>query len=83
MDCHALRRKARNDRKWALLLESWLCEKVDSRESCSQRDFSHSTPFSSSKILGFAVLLVVLFVDFRVELDLWSAVALKSTKSLL
>ena len=36
---------------------------------------------SFPKILGFAVVLVGLFVDFRVELDLWFAVALKSTKS--
>ena len=42
-----------------------------------------SLPLRDSRILGFAVLLAVLFVDFRVELDLWSAVALKSTKSLL
>lgn len=38
---------------------------------------------SLKKILRFAVLLVVLFKDFRVELDLGSAVALKSLKSLL
>ena len=38
---------------------------------------------SKKKILRFAVLLVVLFVDFGAELDLGSAVALKSTKSLL
>ena len=39
MDCHALRCKARNDRKWALLLESWLFSKMDSRKSCSRLDF--------------------------------------------
>ena len=38
---------------------------------------------SLKKILRFAVLLVVFFVDFGAELDLGSAVALKSTKSLL
>ena len=60
MDCHALRCKARNDRKWALLLESWLFSKMDSRGwvvfvICA------SVPLLDSRILELETGLCVFF----------------------
>ena len=54
---------------------------VDCHADKSARNDEPEASFLPPRILGIAVLLVVLFVDFRAELDLWSAVALKSTKS--
>ena len=75
MDCHATAGAvSRNDGEWALSLESTflLCGWFS-----MSAGFSLVARFSSSRILGVAVLLVGLFVDFRGELDSRSAVPLK------
>ena len=60
-----------------LALFVWIATRAKLARNDKKADFSHSACLSSLQILGFAVLLVGLFVDFRAELDLRSAVALK------